>query len=214
LPTKRYYGYGAFDETREISNLKSLHANAKALGINGPIYLVPFTYKSLTLSNPKWINVVDYLDKKIEDAYKDQGFVDYLYIRDQYGSYGQQTDLAKSIIYIYNKFPTKLTKTFWEHFNTRSTKYKAAIDPKYAATEEFVTKATNAIGVPSTALPKTEPSLSAKALTPVTFEEITYHMPILKYAHSNLNRLILCDKSLDNLLTLVLEADTKLKNSN
>jgi len=83
VPTKKYKPYEAFSNLDEakVGNYEVINkwpSIKKLLGLTiiEPLYAVPFTYKTLALANPNFINVFELIEKKLAAAAKDQKLID------------------------------------------------------------------------------------------------------------------------------------------
>ena len=132
IPTKSYCFYSDFDAGAESSmSAYTLNALLRLVSSYDPtlagckIYLVPFTYKNLTLANKNLVNFIEYVDNFYDACLNDQNFLD------EYFTYSQFNGIKKDL----NEYFKKLTvnypaikDTFIKGLLLKSDKCKAFYD--------------------------------------------------------------------------------------
>jgi hypothetical protein len=218
LPTKHYDFYEDFSDATKLyysHNKMEYFDFQTSLGLaNEPIiYLVPFAYKNLVLTNKKWINVAEKLKSILETATNDQAFVNSKKLNDDLRSNWRHVDshyikFVTGVHTVYTKFPV-LKGTFWEDFAKKAEKIIEISDPKFSERFTVVENILKFFSLTWADTPKLASNVAD--LDTIEREDINRHLPIIE--HLDLEAAINSgNKSvLDSLVGLVVQRDKELK---
>lgn len=214
LPTKAYNFYGKFSDTELLNCSHSVMEDfdfQSILGLSSKpiIYLVPFTYKNLVLSNAKWINVADKVREYLDTIKKDKKFIDTKYLHSSWvsSSYTPGSlplDLVRAINGFYARRP-EIKDTFWKDLNTKAEKVLEFSDDKFTHKMSMVDSAFRFFS--TSWQNEIAPTAHIPTLPSLTKTEIERYVPLL--AHLDLVDLVGrgSKEALDMLSQLVLKID-------